>query len=91
VLVAFGAGVVLGAAIAVMTAPASGRDTRAYLRQRGRELGHDAMSRGREAMRAQGARMSSAIEKGWGRASDALAHVREQGEAAVAARFEHHG
>ena len=41
-------GATVGAAIALIMAPASGSDTRAYLKRRGNELGRDAMERGRE-------------------------------------------
>ena len=43
-------GATVGAAIALIMAPASGRDTRAYLKRRGNELGRDAMERGRETL-----------------------------------------
>ena len=43
-------GATVGAAIALIMAPATGRDTRAYLKRRGNELGRDAMERGRETL-----------------------------------------
>ena len=90
---AFVIGAAVGAAAALILAPASGRDTRAYLRRRGnelgrdamdrgRELGRDAMERGRDTLRNQSERVKSAVSSGWERAGDAISHAREQGEAA---------
>jgi len=81
-LSAFVVGAAVGVAAALILAPASGRDTRAYLRRRGNELGHDAMERGKEQWRSQSERMKSAIATGWDRAGDAIQHARQQGEAA---------
>jgi gas vesicle protein len=75
-------GATIGAAVALIMAPASGRDTRAYLKRRGNELGHDAMLRGREVWRNQSERMKSALASGWDRAGDAVHYARERGEAA---------
>ena len=75
-------GATVGAAIALMMAPANGRDTRAYLKRRGNELGHDAMERGREVWRSQSDRMKSAISSGMDRASDAMNYARERGQTA---------
>lgn len=75
-------GVALGAAMALIMAPASGRDTRAYLKRRGNELGHDAMERGKQAWRSQSGRMKSAIANGWDRAGNAVNYARERGESA---------
>jgi gas vesicle protein len=90
---AFVIGAAVGAAAALILAPASGRDTRAYLRRRGNELGHDAMERGRElgrdamevgreTLRTQSERVKSAVATGWERAGNAISHAREEGEAA---------
>jgi gas vesicle protein len=79
---AFVIGAAVGAAAALIFAPATGRDTRAYLKRRGNELGHDAMERGREAVREQSERVKSAVSSGWERASDAVSHARERGQAA---------
>lgn len=75
-------GATIGAAIALIMAPSSGRDTRAYLKRRGNELGHDAMERGRDVWRSQSGRMKSAIANGWDRAENAMHYARERGEAA---------
>jgi gas vesicle protein len=79
---AFVVGAAIGAAAALILAPARGRDTRAYLKQRGNELGRDAMQRGRETWREQSERVKSAISTGWERANDAMHQAREHGEAA---------
>jgi len=79
---AFVIGAAVGAAAALIFAPASGRDTRAYLKRRGNELGHDAMERGRETWREQSERVKSAVATGWERAGDAISHARERGETA---------
>ena len=63
-LSAFVVGAAVGAAAALILAPTNGRDTRAYLKRRGNELGHDAMERGKEQWRSQSERMKSAIATG---------------------------
>ena len=91
-LSAFVIGAAVGAAAALILAPTSGRDTRAYLKRRGNELGRDAMERGREVgrdamersrdtLRSQSERVKSAINSGWDRAGEAVTHMREHGEA----------
>jgi gas vesicle protein len=79
---AFVIGAAVGAAAALILAPTSGRDTRAYLKRRGNELGRDAAERGRDAWRSQSERVKSAVATGWDRAADAVGHMREHGEAA---------
>ena len=75
-------GATVGAAVALIMAPSSGRDTRDYLKRRGNELGHDAMERGREVWRNQSEKMKSAVASGWDRAGNAISNAREHGEAA---------
>ena len=75
-------GATVGAAIALIMAPATGRDTREYLKRRGNELGHDAMERGREVWRSQSERMKSAMSSGLDRAGDAVQYARERGQSA---------
>lgn len=75
-------GATIGAAVALIMAPQSGRDTRAYLKRRGNELGHDAMERGRDVWRSQSERMKSAFATGMDRAGNAMHYARERGEAA---------
>jgi gas vesicle protein len=79
---AFVAGVAVGAAVALMLAPATGRDARAYLKQRGRELGREAFEQGRETLRAQSERLKSAATAGLDRASDAIRRASDEGQAA---------
>jgi gas vesicle protein len=67
---AFVIGAAVGAAAALILAPATGRDTRAYLRRRGNELGRDAMDRGRELGR-------DAMERGRELGRDAMERGRE--------------
>jgi len=73
-------GATVGAAIALIMAPATGRDTREYLKRRGNELGHDAMERGRDAWRSQSERVKSAVSSGLDRAGEAVNYARERGE-----------
>src|SRR6187455_1502982 len=75
-------GAAAGAAIALIMAPASGSDTRAYLKRRGNELGRDAVDRGRETLRSQSDRVKSAVASGLDRAGNAVNYARERGEAA---------
>ena len=75
-------GATVGAAIALIMAPASGSDTRAYLKRRGNELGRDAVERGRETWRSQSERVKSAVASGLDRAGGAVNYARERGEAA---------
>ena len=81
-LSAFVVGAAVGAAAALILAPTNGRETRAYLKRRGNELGHDAVERGRETLRSQSERVKSALATGWESAGGAVQHAREQGEAA---------
>lgn len=82
-------GAAIGAAAALIFAPASGRDTRAYLKRRGNELGHDAVERGRETWRSQSERVKSAVASGWEKASDAIDRARDEGKAAYEEAREH--
>jgi len=60
----FACGVAAGAALALFFAPASGRDTRAYLRDRGKRLADDVSTRGREMWNEQRDAVGDAIEQG---------------------------
>jgi gas vesicle protein len=65
-LVAFIAGAVIGAAVALLFAPASGEETREYLGERareGRDRATEAFRKGREAVNIQGERLSTAFER----------------------------
>src|SRR5262245_24997065 len=69
---AFVIGAAVGAAAALILAPAPGRDTRAYLKRRGNELGRDAMDRGRELGR-------DAMERGRELGRETMERGRELG------------
>ena len=91
-LVYFTVGLVAGAAIALLVAPATGRDTRANLKrgsdslkQKTRQLADDVRTRGRDAWNEQSARVSNAVQQGYNQASalgEQLGEAVEQGKAA---------
>jgi gas vesicle protein len=66
-LMAFVAGAMTGAAVALLFAPASGEETRGFLGERareGRERAADAARQGREALNRQREQLATAFEKG---------------------------
>jgi gas vesicle protein len=66
-LLAFVAGAVTGAAVALLFAPASGEDTRQYLGQAardGRDRAAEAAKQGRDLLARQRDTLSSAFERG---------------------------
>ena len=66
-LVAFIAGAVTGAAVALLFAPASGEETRDFLSERareGRDRAADAARQGRDILNRQRDNLASAIERG---------------------------
>jgi gas vesicle protein len=78
ILLAFLLGAVSGAALALLYAPGSGRDTRRYLGERareGRDRAADAVEKGREALNQSRETMTHAIERG--RESYQKARTRE--------------
>jgi gas vesicle protein len=78
-LVAFIAGAVTGAAVALLFAPAAGDDTREYLNERAREgrvRAAEAARQGRDVLARQREHLSNAIEKG--REAYKTARDREQ-------------
>jgi gas vesicle protein len=80
VMIAFIAGVMTGAAVALLFAPASGEETRGFLGDRareGRERAADAARQGREALNRQREQLASAFEKG--REAFETARKKEQG------------
>ena len=81
-MTAFVAGAAIGVLAALILAPSSGRDTRAYLKRRSNELGREAFERGREVVREQSERVSAAVQQGWDRAGSAISHAREEGQEA---------
>lgn len=76
---AFVAGAAAGVATALVLAPATGRDTRAYLKRRSNELADDAVMRGKMALGTQSKRVTSAVSSGWRRAGDAVRHAYDRG------------
>jgi len=65
-LLAFVAGAAVGAAVALLFAPASGEETRDYLGQRareGRERASEAMREGREILNRQRDTIASALDR----------------------------
>ena len=67
VLLAFILGAVSGAAVALLYAPAAGRETREYLGERARDAGAraaDAAAKGREAVNQGRETLTTAIERG---------------------------
>jgi gas vesicle protein len=67
VLLAFLLGAVSGAAVALLYAPATGRDTREYLGEKareGRERAAEAAQKGRQALNQGRETLNSAIERG---------------------------
>ena len=67
ILLAFILGAVSGAAVALLYAPASGRDTREYLGERAREgkaRAAEAAAKGREALAQGRETLSTAIDRG---------------------------
>jgi gas vesicle protein len=79
-MVAFMAGAVAGAAVALLFAPASGEDTRDYLNQKareGRDRAKEALDQGRETLHRQREGVVSAIERG----REAFQQARGEGQA----------
>lgn len=79
-LVAFVAGAVTGAAVALLFAPAPGEETRDYLGERareGRERAGQAARQGRELLSRQRDQLANAVERG--REAYQSAREREQG------------
>ena len=67
VLLAFIAGAAVGAAVALLFAPASGEETREFLSERareGRERAAEAARQGREALQRQRDQLTNAFERG---------------------------
>ena len=80
VLFTFACGAIAGAAVALMLAPARGRETREFLAQRSRRV----KAKGREMLGEHGERLSAAVERGRDTAvefTERLGHAVEQGKA----------
>ena len=69
----FIAGAVVGAAAALILAPAAGRDTRAFLNRRGKELADDVTNRGKKLWDEHGDRITGAVRRGYEQAKGAAA------------------
>lgn len=81
VLIAFVAGALAGAAVALLFAPASGEETREYLGQKAREGGdktRDAMDQGRDYYQRQRDNLVSAVDRG----REGFQQARERGDQA---------
>jgi gas vesicle protein len=79
IMVAFVAGALAGAAVALLFAPASGEETREYLGQRAREgraKAREAINEGREFYEQQREGLTSAIERG----REAFQDARQRGD-----------
>jgi gas vesicle protein len=78
-LVAFIAGAIAGAAVALLFAPATGEETREYLGQRAREgkdRANEAARQGREILNRQRDNLTTAFD----RARDQFQNARETGQ-----------
>ena len=81
VMIAFVAGALAGAAVALLLAPASGEETREYLGKKAREgadKAREAMDQGREYYERQRENLVTAADRG----RDAFQQARERGEQA---------
>jgi gas vesicle protein len=80
----FIAGAVVGAAAALILAPATGRDTRAFLNRRSREFADDVANRGKKLWDEHGDRISSAVRRGYetakSTATDAVNGATDRGQ-----------
>ena len=71
-LVMFLAGAVVGAAAALILAPATGADARAFLNRRSRELADDVATRGKKLWDEHGDRVTSAVKRGYDQAAGTM-------------------
>lgn len=58
-------GAAIGAAAALILAPATGADARAFLGRRSRELADDVATKGKQLWNEHGDRVASAVKKGY--------------------------
>ena len=81
----FIAGAVVGAAAALILAPATGRDTRAFLNRRGREFADDVAEKGKKLWDEHGDRITGAVRRGYEQAkntaTDAVNGASDTGQA----------
>ena len=74
-LMLFIAGAVVGAAAALIMAPATGRDTRDFIGRRGKALADDVAHKGKKLWDEHGDRITSAVRKGYETAKSASAET----------------
>jgi len=67
----FVAGALVGAAAALIFAPSTGADARAFIGRRGRALADDVAARGKELWNEHGDRVTSAVKRGYETATGA--------------------
>jgi gas vesicle protein len=72
-LMLFVAGAIVGAAAALILAPATGTETRAFLGRRGKEFADDVTTRGKQLWDEHGERVTSAVKQGYERAAGKVA------------------
>ncbi len=80
IVIAFGVGALVGAAVALLLAPASGQETREFLSERARESrdkATDAAKRTKEYLARQKETLTSAVERG----REAFRDAREKEQA----------
>jgi gas vesicle protein len=68
------AGAAVGAAAALMFAPASGRETRAYLGRRGKSFADDVAERGKKMWAEHGEHLTAAVRRGYDQATSGFTH-----------------
>jgi gas vesicle protein len=73
-------GAAIGAAIALMFAPATGRDTRDYLGRRGKTLANDVAEQGRKVWNEHGERVTAAVRRGYEQATNAATNAMSGNE-----------
>ena len=67
----FIAGAVVGAAAALILAPSTGQDTRAFIGRRGKEFADDVADRGKKMWDEHGDRITGAVRRGYEQAKTA--------------------
>ena len=81
----FIAGAVVGAAAALILAPAAGRDTRAFINRRGKEFADDVANKGKKLWDEHGDRITSAVRRGYetakGATSESVNGATDSGQA----------
>ncbi|MGE3841204.1 MAG: YtxH domain-containing protein [Vicinamibacterales bacterium] len=81
-MIGFTLGLIAGAGLALFMAPATGREARQLVRDKGRRLATNAADRGRDLLKRQGERVSGAVERGYEKAAqlgDRVSEAMDQG------------